>query len=97
MFAAFFVVLCSGTLISTRVSQCAQSTEGNEPKTPKGASMEKTTLDVELATAAKLKPSILAALSKRTTLCKTITGGDAGLVVCTMMLERDVENYYRYT
>ena len=50
--------------------------------------MEKTTLDVELATAAKLKPSILAALSKRTTLCKTITGGDAGLVVCTKMLER---------
>ena len=82
-------------MISKRVSHCAQTTEGNEPKTPKGASKEKTALDVELATAVKLKSSILAA--KGTTLCKTITGGDAGLVVCTMRLERDVENYNRYT
>ena len=34
------------------------------PKTPKGASNEKTALDVELATGVKLKSSILAALSK---------------------------------
>ena len=47
---------------------------------------------MELATAVKLKSSILAALSKGTTLRKTITGGDAGLVVYTMRLERDVEN-----
>ena len=52
---------------------------------------------MELAIAVKLKSSILAALLKGTTLCKTITGGDAGLVVCTMRLERDVENYNRYT
>ena len=65
------------------MSACALTTEGNEQKTPKGASKEKTALDVELATAVKLKSSILAALSKGTTLCKTITGGDAGLVVCT--------------
>ena len=78
------------------MSACALTTEGNEPKMPKGASKEKTALDVELATAVKLKSSILAALSKGTTLCKTITGGDAGLVVCTMWLERGVENYNRY-
>ena len=51
-------------LDSIRVSACALTTEGNEPKMPKGASKEKTALDVELATAVKLKSSILAALSK---------------------------------
>ena len=60
--------------MSKRVSHCALTTEGNEP-----TSKEKTALDVQLPTAVKLKSSILAALSKGTSLSKTITGGDCRL------------------
>ena len=79
---------CSGILFTNVFPLCALTTEGNEPKTAKGASKEKSSLDVELATAVKLKLSILAALTKG---CRAVQDNHwwryVGLIVHTVWLD----------
>ena len=67
------------------------TTQANDPRLPKGASTEKSALDLELATVAELKTSLLAAPLKGTSR-KTILGGDPGMVVCTIWLKCGVKN-----